>query len=327
VSDETLRLEYLSYYYPIYERLARLLRDEFAKALAEHQIPVFAITSRVKSFESFLEKSKRKNYTSPFDDTDDMCGLRIITFYSDDVVRVEEVIRADFDASEAREKLTDISDNRFGYRSSHFIVRHPNAKVEALRDDWRVEVQIRTLLMHAWASVSHQLVYKNEEKLPIPFRRRLAMLSAMFEMADQELVRLRSERLEYGVGNPVTGRHGLHLDVTGELNVNSLQEFLDFHFPDRFHDISETPRLLKDLQDYGIDLFLLHYVTRDLASYIDADRDAIVGFQSVRLAQCDAARYIMTIISKSYEDEHGEQQLSLERELIQARRRQLGIEQ
>jgi putative GTP pyrophosphokinase len=56
----------------------------------------------------------------------------------------------------------------------------------------RAELQVRTVLQHAWAAVSHKLQYKREDDIPVQLRRKLFRLSALFELADDEFISLRS---------------------------------------------------------------------------------------------------------------------------------------
>jgi hypothetical protein len=54
-------------------------------------------------------------------------------------------------------------------------------------------VQVRTVLQHAWASISHALQYKQEDDIPRALRRRLARISALLEVADEEFAELNRE--------------------------------------------------------------------------------------------------------------------------------------
>ncbi len=86
--------------------------------------------------------------------------------------------------------------DRFGYASNHLI-----CTLDARRADlpeWRlfagirVEIQLRTVLQHAWAVVSHQLGYKSEPGLAPDGARRLNRIAAMLEEADQAFEDIRA---------------------------------------------------------------------------------------------------------------------------------------
>jgi hypothetical protein len=61
----------------------------------------------------------------------------------------------------------------------------------------RFEVQIRTMLEHAWAEIEHDLGYKSKEAMPAPVRRRLQRLAGMLELADHEFVKIRQDLERY----------------------------------------------------------------------------------------------------------------------------------
>lgn len=52
---------------------------------------------------------------------------------------------------------------------------------------FRAEIQIRTLLQHAWDVISRRYDYKTEADIPKEVRRRLFRLSALFELGDEQL--------------------------------------------------------------------------------------------------------------------------------------------
>jgi hypothetical protein len=73
----------------------------------------------------------------------------------------------------------------------------------------RAEIQVRTVLQHAWAAVDHRLRYKSETDAPEHLRRRLFLLSGLFEMADREFSELvlSSERYGHEVEKQIAQRN------------------------------------------------------------------------------------------------------------------------
>ena len=99
-------------------------------------------------------------------------------------------------------KRTDKSDvlkeeERFGYQSVHYIVsltENRTTLTEYRRyKDLVAEIQVRTVLQHAWAEIEHDIQYKSIETIPAPYRRRFLALAGLFELADRELDSLQTE--------------------------------------------------------------------------------------------------------------------------------------
>jgi len=55
------------------------------------------------------------------------------------------------------------------------------------------EVQIRSLLEHAWAEIEHGVVYKSGAQLPPDLRRRFASLAGVLELLEHDFGAVRSE--------------------------------------------------------------------------------------------------------------------------------------
>ncbi|PZF81709.1 GTP pyrophosphokinase [Jiangella anatolica] len=174
-------------------RLQILLRDVLTSA----GIDVVQIEARAKTVESFVEKIGRKGHDDdPLATMTDLVGLRVITYYVEDVERVGQLIAREFEVDEenSADKATDLASNEFGYRSAHHVVRLGPSRRELA--EWApfaslaAEIQVRTALQHAWAAVSHKVAYK-AAALPEPIQRRLNRLSALFELADEQFSSLR----------------------------------------------------------------------------------------------------------------------------------------
>ena len=189
---------------PIYEQLAEKVPEKLRQFLAEAGIVVAAMEHRVKTEQSLAGKLEMKGdkYVDIADITD-IVGLRIITFYIDDVDKVasivERLFEIDWENSVDKRKMHEI--DSFGYQSLHYICRIPES---AFKDEnhpeinrIRFEVQMRTVLQHAWANMNHDTGYKSGVEIPKRYVRNLSRLAGLLELVDDEFSRIRSELADY----------------------------------------------------------------------------------------------------------------------------------
>jgi putative GTP pyrophosphokinase len=182
------------------EKLDHLVRSLLDVNMVKYQI----VESRAKTLDSFREKITRsgKSYNDAVSELPDLCGSRVIVYYADDVVKVADIIKAEFDVVE--EELAHQQDaidvDRFGYLSAHYVIKlgagRRNLAEWGSAKDLRAEIQIRTVIQHAWSAVSHALQYKQEVAVPSRLRRRLHRIAGLFELADEEFVGIRDQRQE-----------------------------------------------------------------------------------------------------------------------------------
>lgn len=198
---------------PTYEQFTGEIDFLVRKLLGQRDIRA-TLENRTKSVRSFEQKIARpgKAYTNPLKEVTDLSGIRIITTTLADVKNVADLIAAEFtiDAARSVNKADGLAPNEFGYLSQHFIVGIPDQRLAM--SEWKTfngltaEIQVRTELQHAWSAVQHPLDYKAPSDVPSLLRRRLFRLSALFELADQELdaiVRDAEElRSEYAIDTP-----------------------------------------------------------------------------------------------------------------------------
>lgn len=178
---------------PILERMLVEIPALLREALAKNGILVTAVDARIKTEESLRGKLELKGSKyATLSDITDIFGGRIITFYTDDVDRiaaiVEQLFEIDWDNSVDKRMLHQL--DSFGYNSLHYICRMPEFP-------FRFELQLRTTLQHAWASINHDIGYKTGVEIPREYLRRINRLSGILEMADDEFSRIRSEITDY----------------------------------------------------------------------------------------------------------------------------------
>lgn len=178
---------------PTLEVLAKEAYDQLLRALREQGIYVTAIEHRVKTENSLAGKLELKGakYKS-IDDITDLVGLRVITFYTDEVDKVAVIAKSIFDVdwqeSVDKRKLHEL--DSFGYNSLHYICRLKTGGP-------RFELQMRTALQHVWSTIEHDTGYKGEVKIPKEYRRQFSRLAGMLELIDDEFSRLRLALSDY----------------------------------------------------------------------------------------------------------------------------------
>lgn len=184
------------------ERLSRCgvtLQVLAERLLADRKLSVHSVTHRIKSEESMVAKRKRKGGRP----LTDVIGLRIITYFQDDVAAVASMINEEFDVDEANslDKGTILDPDRFGYLSVHYVAQFKASRLE-LREyaefySQAFEFQVRSILQHAWAEIEHDLGYKAVAEVPRDVRRRFSRLAGLLELGDEEFSALRRDLVEH----------------------------------------------------------------------------------------------------------------------------------
>lgn len=217
---------------PTLETMAKNAYDMLRRAIRQQGIYVTAIEYRVKTEQSLAGKLERKGhkYKTIYDVTD-LVGLRVITFYTDEVDKVaaiaKRVFEVDWKESVDKRKLHQL--DSFGYNSLHYICRLKDATPEQPR----FEIQMRTALQHVWSTIEHDTGYKGEVKIPHEYRRQFSRLAGMLELVDDEFSRLRIVLTDYRRQVQTLVKSG-HLDDVS-LSSDSFRSYLDLKPFDRLN--------------------------------------------------------------------------------------------
>ena len=185
-------------YLPRYEKFASQLYSLIAELIAKADVPVDRIDYRVKSVDSFLEKIDRsRSYSNPFEQIKDFVGLRIMTYYRADVNTIVELLQKEFKVHPemSGDKLDEQDPREFRYSAYHLKISLFSQR-EILPEwkdyrDFTAEIQVRSMLEHAWAAVEHHLSYKGPSKPSSEILRRFSRAKAKLEEVDEEFIALR----------------------------------------------------------------------------------------------------------------------------------------
>jgi predicted RNase H-like nuclease/ppGpp synthetase/RelA/SpoT-type nucleotidyltranferase len=168
-------------------------------------INYLSVTGRAKSVASFAAKADRSVdgrplYSDPLEEITDLIGVRVITYLHSDVAAVADLLGDQLRVLDDRDMGEETArQGRFGYASRHLLVavdptRSAPPAYEPLRRR-RAQVQVRTILQHAWAEFEHAIRYKGtipEEHAP-ELDRRFTLAAGLLELADREFSMIRDQ--------------------------------------------------------------------------------------------------------------------------------------
>ena len=182
-------------------KLGNIAHDMLANIAKDLGLTVLAVEHRVKEEKSLAGKLERKgDGYNTLEDITDILGCRVICFLSDEIDKIGKKVEEKFviDWENSSDKRTLLKENAFGYLSLHYICSLP------FGDKWpdeicgkKFEVQIRTILQHAWSAIHHDIGYKSDFGVPRDINRQFARLAGLLELADDEFVRARDNMIGY----------------------------------------------------------------------------------------------------------------------------------
>lgn len=222
----------------LYEDFALSVASVLEKCLEAEHIKTQSISHRAKDPDEFERKAARPmpgtataKYSHPLTQITDKAGVRVITYFLRNVDEVARIISDEFEVTERVLKASDEPD-RFGYTSLHFLVKYSDSRTRLA--EYRrftglvAEIQVRTVLQHAWAEIEHDIRYKSPSLLPEAVSRRFGSLAGLIEIADREFQAIEDEDRalrEDARRNLSAGR----LDVI-EITPDSIQAYLDVKY-------------------------------------------------------------------------------------------------
>ncbi|MHA7110325.1 GTP pyrophosphokinase [Sunxiuqinia elliptica] len=207
MEDVELKIkEFKKYYYSNLAFYNSALR--FLIELIDSLPKVEHVSGRIKDYSECLSKFNRK-YVSKIseenrdyqiiDSLSDFIGIRVVCLYVRDVNLIREELKRYFIEVAITDKTDQLesTDDKFGYKSLHLDLKLNSEyckKVELIPyANVRFELQIRTIIQDAWSVLDHKIKYK--KSIPQSLKRRINRLSALFEIADDEFLRINDEIL------------------------------------------------------------------------------------------------------------------------------------
>jgi putative GTP pyrophosphokinase len=241
---------------PLYENYTNKLTSLIKDLLSSHKIEYHLLESRTKDLNSFQEKIIRKhNKYSKLSEVTDLSGLRIIVYYPVDIDKAIFLFKEHFEIDTLNSKIegNSFNPNEFGYLSSHIVFKLTSNRLSLPEwesfNDFYCEVQIRTVLQHAWASISHALQYKTQREVPSDLQRKLFRLAGLFELADEQFSNIKEihEALTKEISSDDVEVSDRELNLLSVLNFisksSSVKMLYSFALDSGFTDQNEEPEI------------------------------------------------------------------------------------
>lgn len=246
-----------------YAALSSYSQKLLADLLRIERLKVLAVSDRVKDRESLSEKLSRpgKHYTN-LQEVTDVVGLRVVTFFEDEVDKVGQIVAKEFELipEHCVDRRSYAEPDRFGYKSLHYVCKLPRTRRELTEHgtyrDEMFEVQIRSILQHAWAEIEH-LGYKSPIAIPHEIKHRMSRVAGLLEIADIEFMEVRDASLGY------------RDQVASEIEQNDLRD-IELNSISYLEFIRSSP-LVRELDD-----FIKDEVHVEVDAAADADEDFLV---------------------------------------------------
>lgn len=170
-------IEHYKKEYDFYEMASKLVAQQLETRLQESGIRAI-VTYRAKSPERLSQKLYQRNEKRDikyscmqdiYSDIYDLSGVRVALYFPSDRYKVESIIKEIFHLiSEpklfpSRKEIPNYSKRFSGYWARHYRIRLKETSLPDSQKRYtqsKTEIQVASVLMHAWSEVEHDLVYK-----------------------------------------------------------------------------------------------------------------------------------------------------------------------
>lgn len=280
--------------FSLYQRFSKEMSDIIEKILRTNKISYHSINYRVKEKDSYVSKCQKDKYKNPIMEVMDISGIRIIAYTNQDVIKICDVIKKHFniDTDNSGNKAEILDDNKVGYLSVHYIAQFNDDRTSLPEyeefKELKSEIQVRTLLQHAWAEIEHDKNYKFSGVLPLDIKRRFHLVAGVLEMMDREFDNLSKEIDIYAEETKLKtlqGNFDIFID-TATLTQYLINKFKNTVITQSSQDVIVNNEIINELQKFGFEKIknidealsakALEFVLTENQTYIGLLRDLMM---------------------------------------------------
>lgn len=253
-------LEQYNKQYDFYAEIARIANSKLELEIANRGIKAI-VSHRAKRPDRLKDKlsqriveKKYKKIQDIFEDIVDLAGVRIALYFPSDRDLIDEIVSDLFEVKKKKNFPESSHSPKYskrfsGYWATHYRVTLPNADKDNKRYlNTQFEIQVASVLMHAWAEVEHDLVYKplsgglSEEELAILDQINGLVLTG--EIALEQLQKAMTKRTRKA--KEITDKYELTNFIVNSLNKNYINKL-------KLGNTSSLNKYFNSIYDYKID--------------------------------------------------------------------------
>lgn len=183
-----------------HQSLTTEVRHSLHELMRDAGINFDRVDVRIKTWPSLKEKARKLRdgkplYPDPWHDIRDILGARITVLHSTEIPAVLRLLADQFTVLRSVDKAQETRvAGSFGYGSHHLVLRIPDSNDDLDQYAGQVfEVQVRTVLQHAWAEFEHDVRYKrSSEDLDPRIDRAFTLAAGLIELVDQQFDQIAS---------------------------------------------------------------------------------------------------------------------------------------
>ena len=329
ISKDNMILEQYRENKDTFEQLGNIVQGILEKLVRDAGIRVMTVEHRVKKEQSLVGKLYRKgDKYQRLEDITDILGNRVVCYFSDDVDVIGSLVEQNFvvDRENSVDKRKLMQANSFGYLSLHYVCSLPaDAGYPEEVCGRRFEIQIRTILQHVWDAINHDMGYKGDFGMPRMVTRQFARLAGLFEIVDEEFMRVRDNMNTYTEQTREKIIHNGAEDVL--IDMVSLKEYMLRNqkmgeFLQKIADIEHSEICQINPESYLLQLKWLNIITiGDLQKMLDENeelalriaRDSLSGTEIDIVSSNVALRFLCRarLVTGGYSEQQAAEFLAL----------------
>ncbi|MBF0417374.1 MAG: hypothetical protein HQL86_03890 [Magnetococcales bacterium] len=189
--------------FELYRAYSERLMINLGEVFNKTSLPISAISGDLMS-RSSLKKflTERGGYYSRLRDIENLITVRVVVYFSDDIELAVSLITKEFALDDSFQPVVEMPDqDRFGINTRRFDIKlltEQFSRPEYQRfNGLKAELEIRTVLQHSWSEVKGIFdMLVGRTRIPGQNVNKLAQISYLLKMADEELVRIKDQILQ-----------------------------------------------------------------------------------------------------------------------------------
>jgi ppGpp synthetase/RelA/SpoT-type nucleotidyltranferase len=262
-----------------FDRACKKIMSKCSELCQELALKNSWITGRTKDPDSLRQKLALKKYGN-LSEVPDLVGVRVVLDDRPQVLRFTAAIQKAFTINWRHTTTHRLEIDQVGYASRHFVIEY-SSDDDARSESLNCEIQLRTLLQHAWAQTQRNFEIYKQKRSPSPsnlIRRRLNIISGLLESADSEIENAWSEHrlLDIGQGAQIGVTADSLTDLLSRKIVRDIMRrhgFNEKHFDAFDFTREQLAQAAEDLRRNGVNT--ISQIVVDLFDYVEILAEAI----------------------------------------------------